>query len=426
MVFGNIVTHTLLCATDVGALIIALVHIQMQVWDYGVLRLEEVIVAHRQEITCVSFLDPLPCLATADMTGKILIWATRPHLNARSLLLVIRNTVITAGGVSGKAWDSEGHARAQRKVLPIPVVCIAFCHAAAVDTDTISRGTLQPQVPAERAADCEEVDRSEKSSQPPPRQPTEGQRSWPLAEPSTTPEVASKLFTGDELGSIKVWDLTGVLLDKLGPVTCGASRTEGKSAPSPASSSRKTHQSVHHRPGPLDGVVLQAALRFTELIEIAKSLRRGDDLPPSRPEADRNKRHLKERPGSKILIGTKNARPIENTLSPRGQITKSVAKRLSEHSVVAKTTATGRSRNRYQASRCRQAPDSERYMRKPGESSIAASPRAACNVSNGKHFAGPESRTQEEVEAVLNARVDTISPVRSWAGHDNSVTSMKV
>lgn len=403
-----------------------LVHTQMKVWDYGVLRLEEVIVAHRQEITCVSFLDPLPCLATADMTGKILIWATRPHLNARSLLLVLRNTVITAGGVSGKASDAGSHARAQRKVLPIPVVCIAFCHAAAVDTDTISRGTPQPQVPAERAADCEEVDRPEKSPQLPLRQPAEGQRSWLLAEPSTSPEVGSTLFTGDELGSIKVWDLTGVLLDKLGPVTCGASRTENKSAPSPASSSRKTHQSVHHRQGPLDGVVLQAALRFTELIEIAKSLRRGDDPPPPRPEADRNKLHLRERPGNQVLAGTKKARPIERKLSPRGQNTKSVTERSSEHTVIAKTTATGRSRNRYQASRRRQAPDSERHMRKPGESSIPASPRVACNVSNGKHIMGQESGAQEEVEAVLNAGVDTISPVRSWAGHENSVTSMKV
>lgn len=402
------------------------VHTQVQVWDYGVLRLEEVIVAHRQEITCVSFLDPLPCLATADITGKVLIWATRPHVNARSLLLVIRNTVITAGSVSGKAWDSASHARAQRKVLPIPVACIAFRHAAAADKETVSRGTPQPGIPTEQPADCEETDRPERSPQPPLRQPAEGRKRRPSTEPSAPPEVGSTLFTGDELGSIKAWDLTGVLLDKLGPATCGTSCTEDKTAHSPATGGRKPHQSVHHRPGPLDGVVLQAALRFTELIEIAKALRRGDDLPPPRPEADRNKQHPRERPGGKIRAGTKETRSIEGKLSPRGTSTKRVAERSSENSKVTKTTATRRSRNRYQASRRRQVPDSEQHRGKPGEFSISSSPRVASDVSNGKHIAGPESGTQKEVEAVLNAGVDTISPVRSWAGHENSVTSMKV
>ena len=383
------------------------VHTQVQVWDYGLLRLEEIIVAHRQEITCVSFLDPLPCLATADMTGKILVWATRPHLNAKSLLLVIRNTVITAGGVSAKAWDSGDHAWAQRKVLPVPVTCIAFRDATAFDADTVSRGTPQPEVPAKRAPDCEEADSPEKSPQSPPRQPVEGRRLRPSTEPSTSYEVGSTLFTGDELGSIKAWDLTDVLLHKLGPATYGASRTEDKTAPSPTSSGRKTHQSVHHRPGPLDGVALQAALRFAELIEIAKAIRRGDDLTPARLEVDRNKCNLRGRPGSKVRAG-------------------SVSESPSEHSVVSKITATGRSRNRCQASRRRQAPDTERHRGKPGESTIPASSRVASNVSNGKHIAGPESEIQEEVEAVLNAGVDTISPIRSWVGHENSVTSMKV
>lgn len=402
------------------------VHTQVQVWDYGLLRLEEVIVAHRQEITCVSFLDPLPCLATADMTGKILIWATRPHVNARGLLLVIRNTVIAAGGVAAKAWDSGGNARAQRKVLPIPVTSIAFRHATAGEIDSVAQGTPQLEVSAERAPDCEETDGLERSLKPSTREPAESRRPRPSTESSTSPGVGSTLFTGDELGSIKAWDLTGVLLDKLGPVICSSSRTEDKAASSPASSGRKTHQSVHHRPGPLDGVVLHAALRFTELIEIAKTLRRGDDLPPPRPEAGRNKSHLRGRPGSRARTETKSVRPTEAKLSPRGQSTRSVAEGSSDHSTVTKTAVTGRSRNRYQAARRRQAPDSDRNTGKSGEASILTSPRVASNVSNGKNHAGPESGTQEEVEAVLDAGVDTISPVISWAGHKNSVTSMKV
>lgn len=403
------------------------VHTQVQVWDYGLLRLEEVIVAHRQEITCVSFLDPLPCLATADMTGKVLIWATRPHINARSLLLVIRNTVITAGGVVGKAGDAGGHARVQRKVSPIPVTCITFRHAIAVDTDTVVRGTPQPEVPPAPATGCEEADESERSPQPPRQQPVEARRPRLSIKPSTSlPEVGSTLFTGDELGSIKAWDVTGVLLDKLGPATCGASRTEDKASSPSSSGGRKTHQSVHHRPGPLDGVVLQAALRFTDLIEIAKALRRGDDLPPSRPEADRNKYHVKGRPGSRTRAGTKGARPIDAKPFARGQGSRCVVESSSDRSAVAVTTATGQSRNRYQAARRRHVPDSERRTEKLGEAPTPASPRVAFNVSNGKHRASPESGTQDDVEAVLNAGVDTISPAKSWAGHENSVTSMKV
>ncbi|CAM9298583.1 unnamed protein product [Ectocarpus fasciculatus] len=411
----------------------------VRLWDYGLLRLEEVIVAHRQEITCVRFLDPLPCLATADMTGKVLIWATRPHPKGGALLLMIRNTVITAGNTAPKATGGGGGERRARQVLPTPVTCIAFRHHTAADSDdadiAAARSATKKQVAANRkestsVAGCGE--KEELVGQAPPPLPGKGGGTPPITEiniPTTaTPwEVGSILFTGDELGSIKVWDLTAVLLDKLGPAACGVGGTEDKAAVPPSSFGAASHHFVHYRQGPLDGVGLHAAMRFRELIDIGRVLRRGDHLQSEKPEPDGSRDDRLRRAGLDEESGSVRGGRVRNRRPPPAE-----AKSSADSSSLSAGSTTGRSHDRSPTTRSKQGlllgvnrkprVRGAKGASNPSLSSSLSSRSVSDACDSQRRPAGPK----EQAEATLNARPDDIDPVFSWKGHDDSITSMQI
>lgn len=379
--------------------------------------------AHRQEITCMCFLDPLPCLATADTTGKVLLWATRPHPNARNLLVVIRNTVITGGAMPNGVLE-PGSARVQRKVLPTTVTCIAFRHAVASAAENLDRGAA--------------AGRHEKESKDDAGSATPIEHEGPAAnkKEASAPSVAgagSLLITGDELGMIKIWDMSSVLVDRLGAATCGNGSTEDAAAVPPTADSKKSHQFVHHRQGPLDGVGLQA-VRLRELIDIAKVLRRGDHLPPTRGEADgiSGKQCLPEEnffgSGGSGGGGGDSGNPAEKTIGANALEARSCLCGQSAGSSAAKSGGNLTSRSRLGSS----TRSLERAKVGVGGASIQSSSISAPGTMGGRERSaatgGQEVGTDyySKVTAVLNARVENIDPAASWKGHDDSITSMQV
>ena len=419
--------------------------IEPKLWDYQLLRLEEIIVAHRQEITCIRFLDPLPCLATADMTGKVLLWATRPHPNSGKLLVVLRNTVITARDEMPEAAPglSRGRlagARGQRKVLPTPVTCIAFRHHKRSERGLAEGAGFQRASQREQTADKLKTATAEAATGAATASPSKGlghqvekepttskdTNASPATVPSPTWEVGSMLFTGDELGSIKVWDLTDVLLDKLGPAACGAKATGDKAAIPPTSFGAVSHHFVHYRQGPLDGVGLQAGVRFRELIDIARVLRRGELLKAAKSESgcDASLRRAGPDSSGGVLVG--------------GRKSKRSAVRSSAGSVNASTTTSSStaetSRDRPPAAgrnKHELGSDSKGGQTGGGSSNhFSASGGAAPDArgGGGKQRAAARRRpvcAKEQAEATLNARPDDIHPVASWAGHGDCVTFME-
>ncbi|CAM9511695.1 unnamed protein product [Ectocarpus sp. 12 AP-2014] len=412
----------------------------VRLWDYGLLRLEEVIVAHRQEITCVRFLDPLPCLATADMTGKVLVWATRPHPKGGALLLMIRNTVITAGDTAPKAAGGGGGGeRRARQVLPTPVTCMAFRHHTASDSDPADiaaarRATKKPVVAKRKESTSVPGCGDKEGSIRQAPQPLAGQGGGtpPTTEinmPTTaTPwEVGSMLFTGDELGSIKIWDLTAVLLDKLGPAACGVDGTEDKAALPPSSFGAASHHFVHYRQGPLDGVGLHAAMRFRELIDIGRVLRRGGHLQSEKPEPDGSRDARLRRAGLDEESGSVRGGRVRDRRPPPAE-----AKSSADSGSLSAGSITGKSRDRSPTARRKQGlllgvdrkprGRGAKGASNPSLSSSLSSRSVPGACDSQRRLAGPK----EQAEATLNARPDDIDPVFSWKGHDDSITSMQI
>lgn len=64
---------------------------KVRIWDYERVKFEEEISAHTSEIVIVKFLKPFPLLLTSDNTGQLLVWITKPHPKAKSLLVSWRN-----------------------------------------------------------------------------------------------------------------------------------------------------------------------------------------------------------------------------------------------------------------------------------------------------------------------------------------------
>eukprot|EP00752_Nemacystus_decipiens_P011039 g9808.t1 len=403
----------------------------VRLWDYQLLRLEDIIVAHRQEITCIRFLDPLPCLATADMTGKVLLWATRPHPNGGTLLLVLRNTVMTVGeslpapapGVSAAAKLASK--RGQRRVLPTPVTCIAFRHqkpsgsdptdaAGAKRTSQKAYTTMEP-----KAATAAAEGSGGASDRQDEKDSTTAKDTKPPAATVSSPwEVGSILFTGDELGSVKVWDLTDILLDKLGPAACGARAAEDKATIPPASFGSVSHHFVHYRRGPLDGVGLQAGVRFKELIDIARVLRRGEHLKATKPESasDASLCRAGLGGGGGVLGGGRKkkrpeARSSAGSLSSRSSTT--------ERSRDRPLTAGRRKRDRGSDANGQTGSSPNRL------SAIETASDASDRGGAGKQRGHRPVRAKEQAEATLNARPDDIHPVASWAGHKDCITFMQ-
>jgi hypothetical protein len=54
-------------------------------------KFEEEITAHKAEIVIVKFIKPFPLLLTADNSGQLYIWLTKPHMNSKACLVNWRN-----------------------------------------------------------------------------------------------------------------------------------------------------------------------------------------------------------------------------------------------------------------------------------------------------------------------------------------------
>lgn len=362
-----------------------------QVWDYTLLRLKDVIIGHRREISCVCFLDPLPCLATADMTGKILLWSIGPldDNKATVLLAAVRNTVVVV----------------KRKILPSPITALAFLYSK----DAPAEATVSKVMEAENPGNGDK----NMVIEPQPSAETSG---GSRHEKSLSTQMHCTLFVGDEVGSIKAWDMTNILLEKLGPTPYDLGPTVDTAMIPPRAGGKNSHQFVHHRRGPLHGVGAKSALRLRELIEIAKVLRRGDYEPPTTelPGADTEQDQVSSRADpNDDKRPTKNstpwhARPSNN----RGQFA-NILLREGTHDLVdplldqendphAERQVGGR------------GPKSHRF-------SVALEDEEVC-----KQGMGQQAYLREQVEAVLNIQVDNFDPVASWKGHTDAVTSIQV
>lgn len=290
--------------------------------------------AHRQEITCVCFLDPLPSLATADAAGRVLLWATRSHDRAWRLLLVLRNVSITMSGDLGETHDWPG-TRAQEVVQPAPITAIAFRHSVVPDG---CQGTQQRGRP-------------------------EKTRGCLLAR-------GSVLVTGDELGAVKIWDLTRVMSEKLGPKACSAESAREDTGLSVAPQEGKTHHLVYHRDGALSGVSLYVAERFRRIMGIAKRLRQASEILPTAAE---------------VAAGT------AVHYDPEGN--------------------DG-------------AAERDDRRREPRAGNPGG--RRALEGCGSTRPEAPGDLHSREVKAVLDAAADEIDPVASWTAHADSISSLKV
>lgn len=69
----------------------------VRVWDYErIMSIDESndtgpTYAHTHEVTLVRFIKPFPLLITADISGQLYIWITKPHKEAGTCLISWRN-----------------------------------------------------------------------------------------------------------------------------------------------------------------------------------------------------------------------------------------------------------------------------------------------------------------------------------------------
>ena len=64
---------------------------RVRVWEYERVKLEDEIIAHTSEVVLVKFIQPFPLLITADNTGVLMLWLTRPHEKANQCVVIWRN-----------------------------------------------------------------------------------------------------------------------------------------------------------------------------------------------------------------------------------------------------------------------------------------------------------------------------------------------
>jgi len=63
----------------------------VRIWDYEKVKLEEELLGHTSEVVIVKFLNPFPILLTADNSGQLYLWLTKPHAKAKHCLVSWRN-----------------------------------------------------------------------------------------------------------------------------------------------------------------------------------------------------------------------------------------------------------------------------------------------------------------------------------------------
>lgn len=356
-------------------------------WDYKLLRLEDVIIGHRREISCVCFLDPLPCLATADMAGKILLWAIGPPYDKATVLLAtIRNTVVVVKHI----------------IVPSPITALAFLYN--------KDAPAEPTVPEVKEAGSPRKGDKDMVVEPRPSAQTSG-GSRNGKSPST--QMRSTLFVGDEVGSIKAWDVTNILLEKLGPTAYGLGSTVDKAMIPPKAGGKSSHQFVHHRRGPLHGVGTQSALRLRKLIEIAKVLRTGDYAPSTTelPGAGCEKAH-----------SSSGADPNDDRKSTRN----STLWHTRPHSRGQFANVPREGTHDLAVSLLNQDNDPHAENQFGGRSTKFHRFSASEDEKTCRQDTGQQEDPREQVEAVLNIQVDNFDPVASWRGHTDAVTSIQV
>ena len=54
----------------------------VRIWDYEKIKLEAELSGHTTEVVILKFLKPFPLLLSADNSGQLYVWLTKPHKNA--------------------------------------------------------------------------------------------------------------------------------------------------------------------------------------------------------------------------------------------------------------------------------------------------------------------------------------------------------
>lgn len=51
----------------------------VRVWDYEKVKLEDELIGHTSDVVILKFLNPFPILLSADNSGQLYLWLTKPH-----------------------------------------------------------------------------------------------------------------------------------------------------------------------------------------------------------------------------------------------------------------------------------------------------------------------------------------------------------
>jgi WD40 repeat protein len=51
----------------------------VRIWDYEKIKLEAELLGHTSEVVILKFLNPFPLLLSADNSGQLYVWLTKPH-----------------------------------------------------------------------------------------------------------------------------------------------------------------------------------------------------------------------------------------------------------------------------------------------------------------------------------------------------------
>lgn len=63
----------------------------VRLWDYERVKFEDELLSHTSEVVVVKFIKPFPLLLTADNSGQLYVWLTKPHPKAKQCLVSWRN-----------------------------------------------------------------------------------------------------------------------------------------------------------------------------------------------------------------------------------------------------------------------------------------------------------------------------------------------
>jgi WD40 repeat protein len=153
----------------------------VRVWDYQSFKMEHECIAHASEVTAMAFVETLPLLLTADCMGNVLMWAVRPHPKAGTCLHAFQNFAPLqeeaeeekeGGGEGTFITETKPNPRRRRTEVGISVMEAVY-------------------VP-ERENGDNGVDEDGGST-------------------SNTIPAQCLLFTGDDHGDIKQWDLSATI-----------------------------------------------------------------------------------------------------------------------------------------------------------------------------------------------------------------------